>query len=277
MSNINPQPKKLTLDQALSCTKKPLARMGDLIFVDVDIRHNITLERVNAIKNGLPSGYPNFQKGEIRSTFMPTLPDKKKQWQKIFTQPETKNYLRQEYARGCYLESQEHFSNEALALHFGYRGGFHSDGNWAGDVGDPSDFERDCNDILASYSSPSHKDYEAIRKITLNQHRKYKLAANQGRDTSTAQTKKASASRAIKNESLETLDSVIAQLKQNHIGEKPAALWIHLKTAIAEWSDSDCTETRPSETKDSWAYQFSVNGNRKTITFGNFRKKLNKK
>lgn len=90
------------------------------------------------------------------------------------------------------------------------------------------------------------------------------------------QSKTASNPRPIKNEVGETLDNVIAILVKNHPNEKPSALWIHLKTAIEEWSDGDCIQKKPSQKSDSWRYEFHMGEKINTITFGIFRKKLKK-
>jgi hypothetical protein len=99
--------------------------------------------------------------------------------------------------------------------------------------------------------------------------------AEQGRKDSVRQSETAKNNRPIKNIEDETLDQVIIKLAKNHPAEKPSALWTHLQCAIDDWSDSNCVEVKPDGKKrDSWLYQFSLNGELKTLTFGTFRKKL---
>ena len=73
-----------------------------------------------------------------------------------------------------------------------------------------------------------------------------------------------------------TLDNVIASLASTHPDEKPCEIWLHLKTAIIEWSGCDCDEIRPDEKKrDSWSYQFTkVNDSADAIAYQTFRKML---
>jgi len=100
-----------------------------------------------------------------------------------------------------------------------------------------------------------------------------KYLQDKGKQSLAQQTKRASHKRPIKNEAGETLDNVIRTLAKNHPNEKPSELWPHLKSAIEEWSDSECTETRTGA-RDSWRYQFQQYSKADSITFGIFRKKL---
>src|ERR1035437_2241491 len=72
---------------------------------------------------------------------------------------------------------------------------------------------------------------------------------------SNTQSDKAKKGRSPKNEDAETLDEVIARLKFNHPDEEPRKVWVHLKTAIEEWSESDCKEVENTK-RDSWSYQY---------------------
>ncbi len=104
-----------------------------------------------------------------------------------------------------------------------------------------------------------------------------------GKKYSTEQSEKARKKRPRKNNEGLTLDDVISKLAKEHPDELPGDLWPHLKTAIDEWSGSDCTEVRPDEKKhDSWLYNFSRDYDSKgepilgRCSYQNFRKKLSK-
>lgn len=165
MSKTKPQPKKLTLKQAIDVTRKPLKRWGDLIIVQVhkELRNN-----------------PDFPAGEVRSTFMPSLPDRDGNFERNFPQPDTESYLRELDDRGGWVESIAEFSDEALALHYNYRGGIFRGNAFAGDVGDPSHFERDFKESLEALPNVTPEIAAAVRKSIVNQHKKYKLPANEG-------------------------------------------------------------------------------------------------
>ena len=83
----------------------------------------------------------------------------------------------------------------------------------------------------------------------------------------------ASKLRPKKNYNGETLDIVITTLKRNHLNETLSELWVHLKTAIEEWSDGDCKE---SGEKDSKRYIYKIEEIQGSITYGTFRKKIKK-
>ncbi len=260
MSIINPKPRKLTLDKALFATRQPLARLGELVHVQV----------TNELKN-----QPDFPNGEVRSTFAPSAPNRDGSFQREFHQPVTEQHLRKLYDAGGWIESLEHFSDEALALYFDYRGGLFSGNCWAGDVGNATDYETDCNAALALQALPTAEVIDAIRKTTLLAHKRYKLASGQGVKASARQSMTAKRSRGIKNAYGNTLDDVINNLKKNHPNEKPSELWPRLYAAIEEWCDGNCQEIN-SDRKDSRGYLFQKGENQDTITFGTFRKKLKK-
>lgn len=165
MSKINPQPKKLTLEQALNATSNPLKRWGDLIIVQVhkELRSNL-----------------DFPNGEARNQFMPTSPDRYEKGERNFPQPDTENHLRELYSAGGWIESLAEISEEALALYFNYRGGIFHGNTFAGDVGDPSRFVSDCREALDQIYQPTQKDVEIIRKTVLTVHKKDRLAASHG-------------------------------------------------------------------------------------------------
>lgn len=94
-----------------------------------------------------------------------------------------------------------------------------------------------------------------------------------GKRKSVSTSLNASNKRPRKNYNGETLDSVISTLNKNHLNEKPSAVWVHLKPAIEEWSDGDCTEYGEN---DSRSYHYGIDEERGSITFGTFRRKLNK-
>jgi len=168
MSKTNPQPKKLTLAQALKATSHPLRRWGDLIIVQV----HKELEMLNN------TDFPN---GEMRNTFMPVIPDREGKWERDFKSPATDNWLGEIYASGGWIESLAHFSDEALALHYKYSGGIVRGNPFAiGDVGDPSRFLSDCREVLDQIPQPEQKDLEVIRKSVLATHKKDRLAAIEG-------------------------------------------------------------------------------------------------
>lgn len=261
MSKINPQPKKLTLEQALRATLNPIKRLGDLIWVNVDTRIMSNPEC------------------EMRSIFMPSYDVKVKD----FSQPETENCLRELYSeQGIFnlpgrIESISHFSDEALALHYNYGAGFVTRSGLAFDAGDPSQFEADLREALAQLPNLSRETVEIVRKTTLLMHKKYKLPANSGRATSGANSIKASLDRPIKNDAGDTLDNVISSLATNYPDEKPSELWDNrLEAVILDWSDSDCKMTRPDINKrDNWFYTYTKNGDTKdTIRYQSFRKKV---
>ena len=94
-----------------------------------------------------------------------------------------------------------------------------------------------------------------------------------GNKVSISNTRNARLSRPIENYEGESLDDVIASLKIMHGDLRPAELWVHFKTAIISWSEDDCTE---SSTGDSRKYYYlKKDGNKGSIAYGTFRKKLN--
>lgn len=101
------------------------------------------------------------------------------------------------------------------------------------------------------------------------------LQAKSGNNIGRTQREKAQKKRSITNDEGATLDGVIARLANAHPDEKPSEIWPHLKTAILEWSGSDCAEIRPNEKKrDSWTYQFTKrNGSPDAICYQTFRRK----
>ncbi|MES2367270.1 MAG: hypothetical protein V4563_15440 [Pseudomonadota bacterium] len=169
MSKINPQPKKLTLDEALAATSKPLKRWGDLISVEI----------FEQLRNNCYRG--SFPNGEVRSTFMPSRPDRDGNFERNFPQPDTNNSLSELYEEGGWLESVAEFSDEALALHYEYRGGIFRDNSFAGDVGNPSRFISDCKESLEQINQPTHNDVQVILKSVLTVHKKDRLAAVEGK------------------------------------------------------------------------------------------------
>jgi hypothetical protein len=173
MSKINSQPKRLQQNQALTVTRKPIVRLGDLICVDVDVRYNNSLERFDAIQKGLPDNFPTV---ETRSIFMPSLDVKSRE----FSQPATESYLRELYENGGWIESLADFSDEALALHYNYGAGFVTTSGLAFDAGYSSEFERDCIEALAQLPNLSRETVEIVRKNILFMHKKYKLSATKG-------------------------------------------------------------------------------------------------
>jgi hypothetical protein len=96
--------------------------------------------------------------------------------------------------------------------------------------------------------------------------------AGMGKRKSISTSRNASKPRPKKNDNGETLDNVIKTLKRSYPDEKPSAIWVHLKTAIKEWSDNDCKE---SGEKDSRTYYYKIGEERGSIAYGTFRKKLN--
>ena len=242
--------KKLTLIQAISATKKPLKRLGDLICVQT------------------------HSNSELRARFACSVMDASI---KEFMQPETENYLKELYLNNKgWLESIEHFSDEELALHYDYRAGSITESGLAFNAGDPSHYEADYKDMLAQFP-PERLTPDvtlAIRKTILTLHKKYKINANQGDKQSKNNTEKAKLPRAQKNETSKTLDEVIHLLSRSHPDEKSINIWLHLKTAIREWSDAKVKEIEGSG--DSKKYQYEINGKTKTISFGVFRRKLKK-
>lgn len=109
---------------------------------------------------------------------------------------------------------------------------------------------------------------EELRKLT--------PAIEHGKKHLEGQKKKSQLLRKIKNDSGETLDEVIEGLAKSHPNDHPKELWPHLKSAILEWSCSDCDEVKPDDKKrDSWLYRFTKSdGKVDTITYQTFRKKL---
>jgi hypothetical protein len=120
---------------------------------------------------------------------MPARPKLNEKIIRDFAQPDTENYLRELYRNDGFIESLVNFSDEALALHFNYRGGFFRDNLFAGDVGDPSRFVIDCRDSLDQLHEPTQKEVEVIRKTVLTVHKKDRLAANLGARHSADQKK----------------------------------------------------------------------------------------
>ena len=242
--------KKLTLIQAISATKKPLNRLGDLICVQT------------------------HSNSELRARFGCSGMDASI---KEFMQPETRIYLEGLYRNNeGWLESIEHFSDEELALHYDYRAGSITESGLAFNAGDPSHYEADYKDMLAQFP-PERLTPDvtlAICKTILTLHKKYKINANQGEKQSKNNTEKAKLPRAQKNENSKTLDDVIRSLSSDNPGEKSINIWTHLKTAIREWSDAEVKEIEGSG--DSKKYQYEISGKPKTISFGVFRRKLKK-
>lgn len=244
-------PKKLTMDRALSITRSSIARLGDLVAVQVDKR---------------------FPKGEMCSIFMPSHDVKVKK----FPQPDAENYLKTLYADGGWIESLAEFSDEALALQYDYWGGVFQKGRLAGDVGDPSQFEKDYKEALEQRDGISSEIAKIVREEIVRQHKNHLLAASQGRKLSLSNSNKGKKDRSVKNDDGKTLYEVIRNLAKNHPDEMPNELWPHLKTAIEEWSYSNCLETRPGgKNRDSWSYQFTKSdGTVDSITYQTFRKNL---
>ncbi len=199
MSKINPQPQKLTLQQALDATSKPLKRWGDLIHVNDFTRYiNGTL---------------------MRSTFLPDQPNlmtcETREFERNFTQPATENYLRELYAAGGWIESIADFSDEALALYFNYQGGKFRDNIFAGDVGDPSRFVSDCKEALDQINQATQRDVKVIRNTALIAHKKDRLPAVEGQ--------KFHAGR--KSNTGSVIRKAIAKLLQKDQALKNPALW----------------------------------------------------
>ena len=92
-----------------------------------------------------------------------------------------------------------------------------------------------------------------------------------GKRKSTSSSKNARLPRPIMNYEDETLDAVIARLERRNQDYKPGELWVHLKTAIEEWSNGDCEEDGEDDKRTYW---FDTKKGSRSITFGTFRKKL---
>jgi len=161
-------PKKLKLPGALKAIEKPLARLGDLIYVQFDI--GIT---------GGGADYPH----QMRSMFAPGMKTKDKR----FPLQASELQLRDLYASGGWIESLDHFTDEELAIYYQYRAGFPTKSGYAHDVGDPSAYEVDYMEVLESMpkdlveGAQRARTLEVIRRTLLHQHLKYKLHANLGK------------------------------------------------------------------------------------------------
>ncbi len=162
------KPKKLTSRQALQTVKQPLRRWGDLVVVQIH----------NELQNASTTDFPN---GEMRSTFLPNLPDLKGKFDHNFKQPETNEHIKKLYESAGWIESLEHFSDVALALYFKYRGGMFSGKRWAGTVGDGAQFDIDCEEAAKLTPNLRREGVEIIRKTTLINHEKHLLPAIQGK------------------------------------------------------------------------------------------------
>ena len=167
----NPTPKKLALEEAIRSTLKPIEREGDLVCVQKDSRFgNLYMDTTDLAGN-------EFAAGEMRSIFMPSTDRSVRH----FAQLVTKNFLEQLYRNGGYLESLEHFMNEALAMHYGYMAGIVTENGLAGNVGDPSQFEADVRKALSRRLEVKPDELRMIQRDTLEMHKTYKLDANKGR------------------------------------------------------------------------------------------------
>lgn len=165
-----PISKKLTLEQAIEATLKPIKREGDLICIQVDSRFGSPYAGMTDLAGN------KFPAGEMRAIFLPSLDRSIRE----FKQPDTENHLRTMYEEGGYLESLERFTDEALALYFGYMAGLITESGLAGDVGDPSQFEADVLEALSRSPKLTPEGFQSLRNAILSQHKKYKLSANKG-------------------------------------------------------------------------------------------------
>ncbi|MFT4504605.1 hypothetical protein [Caballeronia sp. 15711] len=249
-----PRPKQLKLREALSVTRKPLARFGDLIAVQI---------------HSQLGNHRDFPNGEMRSIFMPHHRDWSMQ---SFPQPETEAYLRDLYLAGGRIESIADFDDESLAVHYNYTAGINV-GGFAGNAGDARCFELDCIEAVGSLPPNSSRELvSAVVGTVRLMHKKYKLSANAGTQFQNKQNEKSRLKRPVENEMGQSLNDVIAALAREHSGSGPTEIWPHLKSAIGEWSGDRVTE---SGAGDSRRYSFvKRNGNRGTVTFGPFGKKL---
>ncbi len=71
-----------------------------------------------------------------------------------------------------------------------------------------------------------------------------------------------------------TIDDLIMQIAKAYPEEKPKDLWPHLKSALDEWAEN-CTEKTHNPKNPMYEYG-TVTGERKTITYETFCKKLRK-
>jgi len=140
-----PNPKKLTLKEALEITSRPAERFGDLISVQVDVR----------LENQF-----DFPSNEMRAIFAPSM-DRSVA---VFPQPETENYIKALYASGGRIESIAKFKAEDLALHFAYLAGGMLNSHVAGDAGDPSQFVADYEEAIGKLPILSPEVLLAVRK-----------------------------------------------------------------------------------------------------------------
>lgn len=162
--------KRLTLEQAIEATRNPIKREGDLVFVQKDPRfENLYSGMTDLAGNEFPAG-------EMRSVYMPSMDRSIRE----FDRPATENQLRTLYAEGGYLESLERFTDEALAMYYGYMAGTVTESGLAGNVGDPGQFEADVQEALSRRPEVRPDDLRVIQQDILALHKKYKLSANKG-------------------------------------------------------------------------------------------------
>ena len=166
-----PISRKLTLEQAIKATSKPIKRYGDLVIVQKDGRFGNLYGEITDL-----AGNP-FPVEEMRNIFMPSIDGRIVD----FKQPQTENFLHELYRDDGYLESLEHFSDEALAMYFEYRAGFVTKSGLAGDAGDPSQYESDVREALSRRAEITPDIVREIQQDIVVQHKKYKLDANKGR------------------------------------------------------------------------------------------------
>lgn len=162
---------KLTLEQALDATSIPMKRHGDFVIVQVD-------SRIRTPYGGMTDLIGEaFPAGEMRAIFAPSYDRRIAE----FEQPQTENHLRDLYRDGGRLESLAHFTDEELALYFEYKAGFITAIGFAGDAGDPSQYETDILTALSGIPDQTAQLVSAVKKTVLSQHKQYKLAATKGR------------------------------------------------------------------------------------------------
>ncbi len=165
-----PTSQRLTLEHAIEATRNPIKREGDLVFVQKDPRFgNLYSGMTDLAGNEFPAG-------EMRSMYMPSMDRSIRE----FDRPATENQLRTLYAEGGYLESLEHFTDEALAMYYGYMAGTVTESGLAGNVGDPGQFEADVQEALSRRPEVRPDDLRLIKQDILALHKKYKLSANVG-------------------------------------------------------------------------------------------------
>jgi len=204
-----PQPKKLTLEKALTVTLEPLARYGDLICVQLDAR----------IGN-----QPDFPNSEMRSIFAGGYDWQKKRILMEFPQPDTEIFLRELYSNGGRIESIKKFTDEELALHYDYKAGVITASGFAGNAGDPSQFVADCKEALAIQypNNQPRETAEIVRKTVLRDHKRYKLNANHGVKHRKSQSQSASASRKLDDTKINAIVKRYTYMVEN--GEKYGAI-----------------------------------------------------